>query len=178
MHAPGCQEEVSRVKISPVLLAKGTTNVALYGLGSMRDERLNRMWREGKVGFLRPQEDKKKTGRGDRGRKSRSRKSNASGGNDDDDDDDNDSDHNDNNSSDNGDNEDDDDSLNNGDDGDNDDGFFNLFTLHQNRDLGRGTKNCVQEAMIPDWMDLCVWGHEVCIMHFYKRMVCVIKRLE
>jgi double-strand break repair protein MRE11 len=39
-------------------------------------------------------------------------------------------------------------------------GFFNIFTLHQNRDLGRGTKNCVQESMIPEWMDLVVWGHE------------------
>jgi double-strand break repair protein MRE11 len=153
MNLPGCQEEVSRVKISPVLLAKGTTNVALYGLGSMRDERLNRMWREGKVGFLRPQEDKKK--KGGRSRSRRKRSSN----------DDNDSDDNDHNGNKNSDNEnEDDDSLNNGDEdeGDNNDGFFNLFTLHQNRDLGRGTKNCVQEGMIPDWMDLCVWGHEVC----------------
>lgn len=36
-------------------------------------------------------------------------------------------------------------------------GFFNIFTLHQNRDLGRGTKNCVQESMIPEWMDIVVW---------------------
>jgi hypothetical protein len=32
--------------------------------------------------------------------------------------------------------------------------WFNIFTLHQNRDLGRGTKNCVHESMIPEWMDL------------------------
>ena len=37
------------------------------------------------------------------------------------------------------------------------DGFFNVFALHQNRDLGRGPKNCVQESMIPEWMDLVVW---------------------
>ena len=32
--------------------------------------------------------------------------------------------------------------------------WFNIFTLHQNRDLGRGIKNCVHESMIPEWMDL------------------------
>lgn len=30
----------------------------------------------------------------------------------------------------------------------------------KNRDYGRGSKNCVHESMIPDWMDLVVWGHE------------------
>jgi len=39
-------------------------------------------------------------------------------------------------------------------------GWFNIFSLHQNRDLGRGSKNCVHESMIPDWMDLVIWGHE------------------
>jgi double-strand break repair protein MRE11 len=38
--------------------------------------------------------------------------------------------------------------------------WFNIFTLHQNRDFGRGSKNCVHESMIPEWMDLVVWGHE------------------
>jgi double-strand break repair protein MRE11 len=38
--------------------------------------------------------------------------------------------------------------------------FFNLFALHQNRDKGRGSKNCVHETMIPEWMDLVCWGHE------------------
>ncbi len=46
------------------------------------------------------------------------------------------------------------------DDDEDDEGFFNLFALHQNRDLGRGPKNCVQESMIPEWMDLVVVGHE------------------
>lgn len=47
-------------------------------------------------------------------------------------------------------------------DGEEDEGddFFNIFCLHQNRDLGRGPKNCIQESMIPEWMDLVVWGHE------------------
>jgi len=100
----GRQDEVDKVDIAPVLLKKGNTKVALYGLGSLRDERLNRMWERQKVRFSRPEDD----------------------------------------------NEDDDDE-------EDQDGFFNIFTLHQNRDLGRGSKNCVQESMIPEWMDLVVW---------------------
>ena len=95
----GRQDDVESIKISPVLLQKGETNVALYGMGSMRDERLNRMWQGKKVKFLRPELD---------------------GGGGDDDDDEN--------------------------------RWFNIFTLHQNRDLGRGSKNCVHESMIPEWM--------------------------
>jgi double-strand break repair protein MRE11 len=51
----GRQEDVNKVDISPVLIQKGTTKVALYGLGNMRDERLNRMWQGKKVRFLRPE---------------------------------------------------------------------------------------------------------------------------
>jgi len=94
-------------------LRKGKTHVALYGLGSMRDERLNRMWRGEHLTFSRPAED-----------------------------------HNGN---------------NNNNDGEEDNGapqWFNIFTLHQNRDRGRGTKNCIKEDMIPDWMDFICWGHE------------------
>lgn len=87
--------------------------MALYGMGSMRDERLNRMWRDKKVRFLRPAED---------------------------------IDH-------------------------EDEGFFNIFTLHQNRDFGRG-KNCISETMIPEWMDLVVWGHEhECLIEFFESVV-------
>ena len=51
-------------------------------------------------------------------------------------------------------------------------GFFNIFALHQNRDLGRGAKNCVQEHMIPDWMDLVIWGHEhECLIDFSESVV-------
>jgi hypothetical protein len=35
--------------VNPVLLRKGSTSVALYGLGNMRDERLNRMWNKKKA---------------------------------------------------------------------------------------------------------------------------------
>lgn len=103
----GRQDEVDNVKVSPILLQKGETRVALYGLGSMRDERLNRMWQGKKVKFLRP--DGSEGGDGD-GAESE---------------------------------------------------WFNIFALHQNRaDTGRGSKNCVHESMIPEWMDLVVWGHE------------------
>jgi double-strand break repair protein MRE11 len=98
----GRQDQVDRIEISPIIIQKGDTKVALYGLGSMRDERLNRMWENKKVRFLRPEEDE-------------------------------------------------------GDDEGDDQGFFNIFTLHQNRDLGRGGKNCIQESMIPEWMDLVIW---------------------
>ncbi|KAL3788485.1 hypothetical protein ACHAW5_002544 [Stephanodiscus triporus] len=107
----GRQDEVDNVRVSPVLLRKGDTRVALYGMGSMRDERLNRMWQGKKVKFLRPADER------------------GAGGIDDDRDDE-------------------------------ERRWFNIFTLHQNRDLGRGSKNCVHESMIPEWMDLVVWGHE------------------
>ena len=84
------------MEIAPILLQKGNTQVALYGMGSLRDERLNRMWQSKKVRFQRPGEGE----------------------------------------------------------------WFNIFALHQNRDYGRGSKNCVHESMIPEWMDLIVWGHE------------------
>lgn len=105
----GRQDDVDNVKVSPVLLQKGETKVALYGMGSMRDERLNRMWQGKKVKFLRP--DQNQSGEGEDEEYGESN-------------------------------------------------WFNIFTLHQNRDLGRGSKNCVHESMIPEWMDLVVWGHE------------------
>ena len=40
------------------------------------------------------------------------------------------------------------------------DSYFNIFVLHQNRDYGRGRKNCIHESMIPDWFDVVVWGNE------------------
>eukprot|EP00559_Dactyliosolen_fragilissimus_P002816 CAMPEP_0184858342 /NCGR_PEP_ID=MMETSP0580-20130426/3463_1 /TAXON_ID=1118495 /ORGANISM="Dactyliosolen fragilissimus" /LENGTH=826 /DNA_ID=CAMNT_0027354451 /DNA_START=320 /DNA_END=2800 /DNA_ORIENTATION=- len=111
----GRQDEVDKVEISPILIQKGTTRVALYGMGNMRDERLNRMWTGKKVRFLRPEN----------GEESMSNQNNESDS-----------------------------------DEDKDEEWFNIFALHQNRDLGRGSKNCVHESMIPEWMDLIVWGHE------------------
>ncbi len=114
----GRQDEVDKVQVSPILLRKGSTKVALYGIGSMRDERLNRMWQGKKVKFLKPQEEVEE--------------------NDSDEDD----------------------------DEDENQGWFNIFAIHQNRDTGRGSKNCVHESMIPEWMDFVVWGHEhECLIH-------------
>ena len=35
-------------------MSKGDTKLALYGLGNIRDERLDRMWTKKKVTFMRP----------------------------------------------------------------------------------------------------------------------------
>lgn len=41
--------KVDDVEVNPILIQKGLTKLALYGMGSMRDERLNRMWQQKKV---------------------------------------------------------------------------------------------------------------------------------
>lgn len=96
----GKSDKVEDVEITPILIRKGSTMLAIYGLGAMRDERLNRMWNQKKVKFVRLTEEQ--------GR----------------------------------------------------DMFFNVFVLHQNRDYGRGKKNCIHESMIPEWMGQCT----VCVM--------------
>ncbi|XP_008821342.1 double-strand break repair protein MRE11 isoform X1 [Nannospalax galili] len=48
---------VEKIDISPILLQKGSTKMALYGLGSIPDERLYRMFVNKKVTMLRPKED-------------------------------------------------------------------------------------------------------------------------
>jgi double-strand break repair protein MRE11 len=35
---------VGKVRVSPILLRKGDTKLALYGLGNLRDERLARLF--------------------------------------------------------------------------------------------------------------------------------------
>ncbi|KAF8244337.1 DNA repair exonuclease [Wilcoxina mikolae CBS 423.85] len=50
----GRAPENDNITISPVLLQKGGTKLALYGLSNVRDERLFRTFRDGKVTFLRP----------------------------------------------------------------------------------------------------------------------------
>ena len=93
----GRQDEVDKVQVSPILMKKGTSKLCLYGMGNMREERLNRMWsRDKSVRFLRPENDERDE-----------------------------------------DDEDEDETENNG--------WFNIFALHQNRDFGRGSKNCVHE---------------------------------
>eukprot|EP01061_Rhynchopus_euleeides_P009198 TRINITY_DN18329_c0_g1_i1.p1 TRINITY_DN18329_c0_g1~~TRINITY_DN18329_c0_g1_i1.p1 ORF type:complete len:729 (+),score=300.85 TRINITY_DN18329_c0_g1_i1:277-2187(+) len=45
------------ISINPLLLQKGSTKLALYGLGHIRDERLHRCFAHKKVKFMRPVED-------------------------------------------------------------------------------------------------------------------------
>ena len=53
----GKASDIESIEVSPLLLQKGSTKLALYGLGSCRDERLHRMWKRKKVKFLRPKEE-------------------------------------------------------------------------------------------------------------------------
>lgn len=47
--------ESNDITVKPVLLQKGSTKLALYGLSNVRDERLFRSFRDGNVRFLRPE---------------------------------------------------------------------------------------------------------------------------
>lgn len=49
--------ENDNITVSPILLRKGATKLALYGMANVRDERLFRSFREGQVKFLRPGND-------------------------------------------------------------------------------------------------------------------------
>ncbi|XP_075997783.1 double-strand break repair protein MRE11 [Genypterus blacodes] len=53
----GHSHSVERIEISPILMQKGNTKLALYGLGSIPDERLHRMFVNKQVTMLRPKED-------------------------------------------------------------------------------------------------------------------------
>lgn len=53
----GRSMSVEKIDISPILLQKGSTKIALYGLGSIPDERLYRMFVNKNVTMLRPKED-------------------------------------------------------------------------------------------------------------------------
>lgn len=46
--------ETDKLEIKPVLLQKGQTKLALYGMSNVRDERLFRTFREGNVKFFKP----------------------------------------------------------------------------------------------------------------------------
>lgn len=60
----GKAPDVDSIEINPILLRKGNTHLALYGLGNVRDERLHRFiqannikfrtFEENKVKFMRP----------------------------------------------------------------------------------------------------------------------------
>jgi double-strand break repair protein MRE11 len=50
-------ENPNDITVSPVLIRKGTTRLAIYGMGNVRDERLNRTLANGNLKMLRPRED-------------------------------------------------------------------------------------------------------------------------
>lgn len=50
----GRTPEVDKIAVKPVLLQKGRTKLALYGLSNVRDERLFHTWRDGNVKFFQP----------------------------------------------------------------------------------------------------------------------------
>ena len=83
----------------PILIRKGRSKLALYGLGNVRDERLHRTFMSHEVKWVRP------------------------------------------------------------DDAEGD--WFNIAVLHQNR-VGKELhgKAYISAKMLPDFLDLVVWGHE------------------
>ncbi|KAF2002889.1 DNA repair exonuclease [Amniculicola lignicola CBS 123094] len=50
----GRNPESDNVAVKPVLLQKGRTKLALYGMSNIRDERLHRSFRDGRVTFFQP----------------------------------------------------------------------------------------------------------------------------
>lgn len=53
----GKQTNLEEIKIPPILLKKGSNKLALYGLSHIRDERLERLFKNGKVRMYRPEEN-------------------------------------------------------------------------------------------------------------------------
>eukprot|EP00057_Strongylocentrotus_purpuratus_P032570 XP_788079.4 PREDICTED: double-strand break repair protein MRE11A-like [Strongylocentrotus purpuratus] len=53
----GKSTSLESVEISPILIQKGITKLAMFGLGSIRDERLHRMFLSGKISMLRPKQN-------------------------------------------------------------------------------------------------------------------------
>ncbi|KAK3271505.1 meiotic recombination, partial [Cymbomonas tetramitiformis] len=51
----GGNSGANKVRITPILLKKGDTKVALYGLGNIRDERLGRLFQTKSVEWVRPE---------------------------------------------------------------------------------------------------------------------------
>ncbi|GBP07522.1 Double-strand break repair protein MRE11 [Eumeta japonica] len=87
--------DYTHVRIAPVLLRKGVTTLALYGLGFLKDQRLSRLFKDSKVEMQRFDADD----------------------------------------------------------------VFSLLVLHQNR-ADRGPGNYISENVLPDFLDMVVWGHE------------------
>jgi double-strand break repair protein MRE11 len=54
----GKSDNVDDITVYPVLIGKGSTKIALYGLGNVRDERLYRTFQQKKVKLMRPIESR------------------------------------------------------------------------------------------------------------------------
>jgi double-strand break repair protein MRE11 len=54
----GKNDNIDDVTLKPILIQKGITKLALYGMGNIRDERLYRTFQQKKVKLLRPSEDR------------------------------------------------------------------------------------------------------------------------
>lgn len=89
--------EADNIEARPILLQKGETKLALFGLSNVRDERMFRTFRDHKVKWFRPNVET------------------------------------------------------------ND--WFNLLAVHQNHHAHTAT-SYLPENVLPDWMNLVVWGHE------------------
>ncbi|RKU43377.1 meiotic recombination [Coniochaeta pulveracea] len=89
--------EADNIQVRPILLQKGKTKLALYGLSNVRDERMFRTFRDNRVKWFAPNQQRSE--------------------------------------------------------------FFNLLTVHQNHHAHTAT-GYLPENMLPDFMDLVVWGHE------------------
>lgn len=49
---------IEQIKVNPVLLEKGSTKLAIYGIGHMKDERLNLAFEQQNIKFQRPAQDR------------------------------------------------------------------------------------------------------------------------
>ncbi|XP_040575293.1 double-strand break repair protein MRE11 isoform X2 [Lepeophtheirus salmonis] len=50
----GKYDDLTEISMSPILLRKGDTNLALYGLSSLKDERLHKMFLRNQIRMMRP----------------------------------------------------------------------------------------------------------------------------
>lgn len=55
--SPPVQCSVEDIQIKPILLQKGATKLAIYGMGYVPDERLSRMFEQHQVTFFQPPDD-------------------------------------------------------------------------------------------------------------------------
>lgn len=120
-----------KIDVIPILLQKGNSALALYGLGNIRDEVLYDTWaRQKNVRWLCPEQPKQRKKRAEQ---------NSSFDEEEEE-------------------EDEEDELESTEQS-NDIPWFNLFVLHQNR-LTRGSSKGISETLLPPWLDYVVWGHE------------------